>query len=83
MIKSVLDEGKGGAQVAALKNEQSAPLAERARIALSEPDLTIHHEVAQTYLASMYSLEAASRGSSGSAEADEFAVPAILSRVLR
>ena len=83
MIKGVLDEEKGGAQVAALKNEQPAPLAERARIALSEPDLTIHPGGALTNLASLYSLEAASRGSPGSAEADEFAVPAILSRVLR
>jgi hypothetical protein len=49
-------------------------LAELARVAQSEPDLTIHPAVAQTYLASLHSLEAALRGPPGSAEADEFAV---------
>ena len=49
-------------------------LAKRARIAQAEPDLTIHPVVAQTYLASLHSLEAALRGPPGSAEAEEFAV---------
>ena len=36
--------------------------------------MTIHPVVAQTYLASLHSLEAALRGPPGSAEAEEFAV---------
>ena len=55
-------------------SDASALLAERTRIAQAEPDLTIHPVVAQNYLSSLHSLEAALRGPPGSVEAEEFAV---------
>ena len=72
LISGILDEEKGAAQIRELKSEQTALLAEREATAEMVPDLRVHPALADSYLASLNSLEAALRGPEGPLEAQGF-----------
>lgn len=82
LIKGILDEEKGAAQIQELKQERSSLLAERSAADDVEPDLTIHPGITNSYLSSLGSLEAALRGPAGPMEAGEFeAVRALIDKI--
>lgn len=72
LIKGILDEEKGAAQIQELKQERYSLLAERMATQDVEPDLTVHPGITNSYLSSLGSLEAALRGPAGPLEAEEF-----------
>jgi hypothetical protein len=82
LIKGILDEEKGAAQIQELKQERSSLLAERTAADDVEPDLTIHPGIANAYLASLDNLEVALRGPAGPLEPQEFdAVRNLIDRI--
>lgn len=73
LIKGILDEEKGAAQIRELKSERTALVAERAAVEDKEIDLTIHPGITRSYLSSLDNLEEALRGPRGVHESEEFA----------